>query len=375
MIYFDHAAAMPVLPEVKDNYPDLLEKYSGNPEAAHRLGHELNKELAALGDRLFDTLLPQAKIERKACFFGCDTAELLNVVSYTFGDKNLCCAASALEHISLQTILKRSFGSVVHLPLNEYGKITGLPAEIASARFIAVTHVQSEIGVMQDLPQLLKTLRSTAPQAVILLDMVQSGMFYDFPSNAVLPDLIVISGAKMGSGSGAALLAINSAAKQLKDKFHELRKKEYLIGKTDIVQAAALTLAVQINAVRKAGNLEKIRSVNSFLRGKLEGMLLPNGQQCRLTVPTESAAANILHFTLPGYQAGVLVRMFSAGNIMLSSGSACQSESDQPSMILQALKYSRIDSYSGIRLSFSGSSTIAEAEEFLQKLTEILKNY
>ena len=33
MIYFDHAAAMPVLPEVKDNYPDLLEKYSGNPEA------------------------------------------------------------------------------------------------------------------------------------------------------------------------------------------------------------------------------------------------------------------------------------------------------------------------------------------------------
>ena len=37
MIYFDHAAAMPVLPEVKDNYPDLLEKYSG-AERARMLG-------------------------------------------------------------------------------------------------------------------------------------------------------------------------------------------------------------------------------------------------------------------------------------------------------------------------------------------------
>ena len=70
MIYFDHAAAMPVLPEVIASYPGLLEKYSGNPEAAHRLGHTLNKELAALGDMLFETLLPKAKTEEGSR--GCD---------------------------------------------------------------------------------------------------------------------------------------------------------------------------------------------------------------------------------------------------------------------------------------------------------------
>ena len=375
MIYLDHAAAVPVLPEVKQCYKILLEKYSGNPEAAHRLGHELNKEISLLGDALFEAVLPHARVEQKAAFFGSDTAELLNAAAYTFGDKTASCCCSALEHISLQTMLKRAFGKVQYATLSDNGKITGWPADIADARLIAITHVQSEIGVMQDLAEVMKQLRSAAPQAVILLDMVQSNMLYDFPANALLPDLLLISGAKTGSGGGAALLAINSAAALLKEKFHELRKKEYLLGRSDAVQAAALVLSVQTNNIQKVDNLMQVRKINSFLRNRLDNMLLPNNRKCRLTVPAGMAAANILHFTLPGYQAGVLVRMFSAADIMLSSGSACQSESDEPSAILQALKYSKSDAFSGIRVSFSGQNTIAEAKVFLQKLTEILKNY
>ena len=375
MIYFDHAAAAPVLPEVSASYKILLDKYSGNLEAAHRLGHKLNKEISALGDALFEALLPHVKVEQKACFFGSDTAELLNVISYAFGDLTACCCTSALEHISVQTMLKRSFGKIENFSLDGCGKIAGFPDAVSTASFIVITHVQSEIGVMQNLPELLKNLRQTAPQAVILLDMVQSNMLYDFPADAMLPDLLLISGAKTGADSGAALLAINTAAVLLKDKFNDLRKKEYRIGKPNIVQAAALVISVQVNNIQKAENILQVRKINEFLRNKLDNMPLPNGKKCRLSVPADNAAENILHFILPGYQAGVLVRMFSAENIMLSSGSACQSESDRPSAVLQTLNYSKSDAYSGIRLSFSGRNTIEEAEIFLQKLSEILKNY
>ena len=375
MIYLDHAAAVPVLNEVSSSYPELLKKYSGNPEAAHRLGHTLNKELARLGDTLFDTLLPHARVEQKACFFGSDTTELLNITAYTFGDKTAGCCSSALEHISVRTMLKRSFGKVENFLLDDCGKITAFPENIANCRFIVITHVQSETGVMQNLPELMKKLRQAAPRAVILLDMVQSNMLYPFPTDALLPDLLLISGAKTGADSGAALLAMNSAAILLKDKIAALRKKEYLIGKSNIVQAAALVLSVQVNDKKRVENLRQISLLNSFLRNQLAGMTLPNGRKCRLTVPESSSAANIIHFILPGYQAGVLVRMFSAENIMLSSGSACQSESDEPSAVLQALKYSKSDSYSGIRISLSGQNTLLEAGTFMQKLQEILKNY
>jgi len=168
---------------------------------------------------------------------------------------------------------------------------------------------------------------------------------------------------------------MNSTAALLKEKINILRKKEYLIGKSNIVQAAALVLSVQVNSIKQIESIEQVRQVNDFLRQRLDGMLLPNGRKCVFTVPEKDSAVNILHFILPGYQAGVLVRMFSAADIMLSSGSACQSESDEPSAVLQALNYSKSDSYSGIRLSFSGKNTLEEAEIFVQKLEKILKDY
>ena len=375
MIYFDHAAAALVLPEVSSSYSLLLKRYAGNPEAAHQLGHTLNKELEVLGDRLFDAVLPQVRVEQKSCFFAGDTTGLLNILEYAYGDIAAAAWSSPLEHISVNTMLQRSFGKVCHLTLNEFGKISELPELLANAKFIVVTHVQSEIGVMQDLAELMLKLRSAAPGAVILLDMVQSNMVYDYPSTALLPDLLLVSGAKMGSNSGAALLALGKAAVLLKDKLQALRHKLYRIGRSNIVEAAALVLAAQVNAVQKVENYSMICRINRFLREKLDGMILPNGKKCRLTVPADNSAVNILHIILPGYQAGVLVRMFSAEGIMLSSGSACQSESDEPSLVLQALKYSKSDSYSGLRISIAGSNTMEEAETLLVKLEKILKNY
>ena len=375
MIYFDHAAAVPILPEVSSSYPVLLERYSGNPEAAHQLGHTLNKELENLGKMLFDTLLPQARVEQKNCFFAGDTTGLLNILQYAYGDTAATAWSSPLEHVSVKTMLQRSFGKVCHLPLDGSGKISNLPEDIAGAKFIVITHVQSEIGVMQDITELMPKLRSAAPRAVILLDMVQSNMVYDFPATALLPDLLLVSGAKMGSNSGAALLAMGKAAGLLKDKLHTLRHKLYCIGRSNIVEAAALVLASQVNAVQRVENFSLICRINRFLREKLNGMVLPNGKKCRLTVPASDSAVNILHLILPGYQAGVLVRMFSAKNIMLSSGSACQSESDEPSAVLTALGYSKSDSYSGLRISISGENTLQEAEIFVETLKDILQNY
>ena len=67
--------------------------------------------------------------------------------------------------------------------------------------------------------------------------------------------------------------------------------------------------------------------------------------------------------------------MFSAKNIILSSGSACESESRDPSRILTALKYSRSDAFSGLRLSFGAENTLDEAEIFLQELKAVIADY
>ena len=136
-----------------------------------------------------------------------------------------------------------------------------------------------------------------------------------------------------------------------------------------------MVAAVTANASLRAENLARTEAISGFLRRKLDNQLLPNGKTIRLTVPEEYSAGNILHLLLPGYQSGVLVRMFSAANVMVAAGSACQSETKEPSAVLTALGLSKNDAFSGLRLSFAGSNTLAEAEEFLRTLEMILKNY
>ena len=60
---------------------------------------------------------------------------------------------------------------------------------------------------------------------------------------------------------------------------------------------------------------------------------------------------------------------------MVAAGSACRSESGEPSAVLRALGLSRELAYSGLRLSFGADNTMAEAERFLAVFPEVLHDY
>jgi len=372
MINFDHAAAAEVLPEVKKAYPQLLEQYSGNPEAAHSRGYELRNQIKKLEAELWRTMLPQQP-DMHGAFFADSATTLINAAGAVFGGKGSA-LASELDHPAAEKMLKRSFKNVCYMPLDCNGRITEIPVGVQDVQFIYLTLLQSEIGVLQDLELLLPALRKKYPDAFIMLDAVQFARFYPYCAE-VLPDGLLISGAKLGAASGAALLVGGRHFTNVKNAFDDLRKRDYLIARSDPVSAAALVMAAKNIQESRAEELLRCREINHFLRSKLQDLVLPSGNKLQFTVPQEFAAENILHMILPGFQSGVLVRMFAQHGVLLSAGSACASESKEPSKVLQALNYSSKDSYSGLRLSFSGSNTLKEAEEFLQIFEQILKDY
>ena len=375
MIYFDNAAFRELLPKVKNSCEMLLERYSGNPEAAHARGFTLRQELKTLQEKLFSSVVPQAVKYPHQCFFGSDATSLINQLSMVLQNKKQTAWASALDHIANRLMLERTFGKVENMALNKYGIIENLPDSAELPDFIFVTHVQSEIGVRQPLPELMRKLRAAAPQTMILVDMVQSLGMESYPLDAPLPDLLLISGAKIGSGGGAALLAIGGSSGIIQKKFDDLRKKEHLSGNVNMFQAAALTLACQELDMQRQENLAAISRINKYLRCELQNKILPNGGKCTVTVPEDLASPHILHIMLEGYQSGVLVRLFSAENIMVAAGSACEAETREPSAILTRLGYSKNAAFSGLRLSFSEGNTMDEAGTFLRTMEKILKNY
>lgn len=373
MIYFDHAAHTPVHTQLVECYPALVRQFSGNPEAAHQLGYALRQSMHELEERLLAALLPAAlKVEHR-CFFGHDGTELLNSAGLVCSGK--VSWHTSFDHPAAECMLQRSFDAQYQFSFDQYGAITALPAEDAEPALIYLNWVQSEIGTLQDAAEIIKLCRKACPEAVILLDAVQASALYEYPSDAPLPDLMLVSGAKLGAPGGAALLAVGKHCSRFGKAMEKLRRNEHIISKADPLSAAMLTEAAEICVRSRTQNREKIAKVNDFLRSALSNYVLPNREKIKLTVPAEKSAVNILHFMLKGYQAGVLVRMFSKRNIMLSSGSACESESRDPSRVLSALKYSRSDAFSGLRISFAADNTISEAEQFLSTLAEITCDY
>ena len=111
------------------------------------------------------------------------------------------------------------------------------------------------------------------------------------------------------------------------------------------------------------------------MRRELENLPLPGGGRIRCTVPPELASPYLLHLLLPGIQSGVMVRMLSAAGVMAAAGSACASESREPSAALRAIGLNRNDAYSGLRIGFGFDSTAEEAKKLVEALKDALKNY
>ena len=133
--------------------------------------------------------------------------------------------------------------------------------------------------------------------------------------------------------------------------------------------------AARLRAAEREEAFHRISALNSALRREFDGMELPGGGRIRCTVPEEFASPYLLHLLLPGIQSGVMVRMLSAAGVMAAAGSACASESREPSAALRAIGLNRNDAYSGLRIGFGFDSTPEEAKKLVEALKDALKNY
>ena len=136
-----------------------------------------------------------------------------------------------------------------------------------------------------------------------------------------------------------------------------------------------MTFAAELRCREMDRSLERIRALNGFLRREIPGIELPGGGRCFCTIPEETASPYILHVMLPGVESGVVVRMLSEAGVMVAAGSACSSETGEPSPALRALGFRGRDVWSGLRVSFCPESTADDGKKFIEALRNVLKNW
>ena len=361
VLYCDQAAAAKPDEEALACFVSACRRFHANQESVNYAASEVRRALTEAGEELCRLLTGSDAFTLLWCGSGTGAFHLLECSGLLKGRRAV---SSVLEHPALTAMLKRSAADLTELKCPG-GRIAFSPGAYGFAAFHAV---QSELGVMQDIPALMDAL----PEGCIrFTDAVQLAGKMSMKVPADHADLIALSGVKVGAPGGGALLVRKNrpwSAAFLKSA-DAARHPLYTVPRVHAPEALSMACALKNRCAHLEATCAKMRSLNAFLREALAG------EGIVFTVPAEEASPFILHMYLPGKQGAVVVRMLSERGIHAGSGSACASESPSGSPALRALGYGGKKSFSGLRLSFGSDFDREQAEFLVKNLREVLKNY
>ena len=370
VIYLDNAAAAQIDLDLIKNFTFYSEKYFTNLESIHLLASNTKKTLLEAGDRISKSLLNDTSLNIFWTHSATDAINVLRNWEYLQKDEILI---SATEHPALVAAFATNNNRVKIKP-NGVLDLDDLSLKLNNnTKAFIVHHVQNETGALQNLLDIRRVLNKTAPDALLIVDTVQSIGKIPIPWKDSGIDIAFCGGHKIGIPTGGALF-YRFKNKSISENFNlflkNLRSIQYKVSRTDI--PVALTLA---DAVCKAVELLPERYANIKKLNEQARQKLGKFENIKFLINEKEASPYILTFSLPGIQAEVLVRILATYGLMLSPGSACKAASDTVSEALLAMNLSKDQARSVIRLSFGFFSKKVDIENLFETFNKALKNY
>lgn len=369
MIYFDYNATSPLKPGVLEAMLPYYRDFYGNPSSLHRIG------------RIARDAVEKAR-EQVAALSGTSSARILFTSGGTEAN-NLAIRGlaeslspgrilvSPIEHPSVLEPIKalsQKGWSVTTLDVDDQGVICERSLESAirsEVRFASCMLANNETGVIQNIRRIADRLRER--NIPIHCDAVQALAKIPVDFNALGISFMSLSAHKIGGPKGVGALVIDRSLR-LEPLLRGGGQEKGLRGGTENV-AAIVGFGVAAEIARH--DLEKNTEGLVALKQKLEQGL--KKLRC-VTIFSETAERlpNTLMFGIPGMEGEMMVMELDRKGIAVSSGSACSSQSTEPSRVLLAMGVHEELTRSAVRVSLGPENREAEIDRFLNALYQIL---
>ncbi len=366
VIYLDHNATTPVLPEALEAMLPWLGPHYGNPSSVHRAGR--------LARQAIDTAREQV-----AALVGAQPGEVIFTSGGTEANNlALGLAASlpgplitaATEHSAVlePALARRQAGDeVVILPVDAEGRVA--PEELAAVlrprALVSLMWANNETGVIHDLAALGGLARESG--AIVHSDAVQAAgkLAVDFSSAEV--DMLSLSAHKIYGPKGVgALIRRRSVA---------LRPMQRGGGHEHHLRAGTENLAgivgFGVAAERAAAACEQRAEHARALRDQLESGLRALAE-VRIVAPDAPRVSNTCQFTVAGFHSEALLMALDKRDIAVASGSACHAGTGKPTHVLMAMGYDESEAHGAIRVSVGEQNNAQDIATFLTALRDIL---
>jgi cysteine desulfurase len=364
MIYLDHNATTPLLPEVREAVTQAADVFA-NPSSTHALGLEARRVVENAREQV--ARLINARPDEIIFTSGGTFSNNLAIMGFVnrFASGRIIC--SAVEHPSVSNPLKhlqnRGF-QVVPIPVDSGGRVVAEDVKNAltpDAILISVMHSNNETGALQPLGEISRL--SCSHGVILHTDAAQSVGKTPVDVNAPAVDMMTIAGHKLYAPKGVGALYVRRGIGLIPIVFGAGQEQGLAPGTENVIHIAALGKACELARPDIDRRVKHARKLTALLYAKLREKI----PGARINGDPVKTLANTLNVTLPGVNAAALLEKLK-DKIAASAAAACHSGKAAPSHVLLAMGLSPKEALSSIRFSVGVDNT----EEEIVRAVEII---
>lgn len=380
LIYLDHSATTPLLPEVlKAMEPYFIEKY-GNASSLHTMGQVARQAIEDSRKKIASFL--GAKPEELIFTGGGTESDNIAILGTArkLKDRGKHLITTNIEHPAVKNTFKqleKEGFDVTYVPVQKNGIVDVddvMKAIHPDTILISIMYVNNEIGTIQPVEKIAELVE---PRGIIVhTDAVQA--FGKLRMNMAKSKIHLLSASahKIYGPKGIGLLYIRGKGKLpnigsyiepiIYGGGHEsgfrpsTENVPEIIGFSKAVEIADKTLEEDTNRITK-------------LRDDFIQWVLKNIPESYLNGDPKERIYNNINLGFKYIEGESLILYLDLEGIQASTGSACSSKNLEPSHVLLALGLEKKDAHGSLRLTLGKSTNLEDLEYTKNKLKEVVE--
>ena len=365
-VYFDHNATTQLDARVLDAMLPWMRAQSGNPSSRHQFGRAAREAVAQAREQVARACGAQAlQVVFTASGTEANNLAIKGLADYVSRGQIL---SSAIEHpcVTRSAMAMRALGHTSNsIPVNSDGKVDSaeMKAQLNQpTSLVSVMLANNETGVLQDVSELAEIAR--AHGSLMHTDAVQALGKIALNFNDLNVHAMTVSSHKLHGPQGAAALILDKRV-DIQPLLHGGGQERGLRSGTENVAAIiGFGLACELASQQLADYQSHTLNLRTQLEKGLAAMnaSIFGAQSTRLS--------NTSFFAMEGIEGETLVVALDRKGYAVASGSACSSDSTEPSAVLLAMGVQEELARGAVRVSLGTQNSAQQVADFLQHLQQ-----
>jgi len=372
-IYLDNAATTRVNPVVLETMKVYCDEYYANPSSLHSQGREARMAIEKVREQVAELLGadPQDIIftsggteSDNLAIFGC---------AYANRKKGNHIITSKIEHHAILnscTVLEKQGFETAYLPVDKYGRVIVYEFKKALRKdtiLVSVMHSNNEVGTIQPVDEIADICHSKG--ILFHTDAVQSIGKIKFNLAESNINLLSLTAHKFYGPKGVGVLYIRKGTKIVPMQYgghHEFKRRA---GTENTPGIMGLAKAMEVAYAK----LDETNKRIAHLRDKLQKGITDNIEDVQINGSVEHGLSHILNVSFNYVEGEAILLNLDTHGICVSAGSACTSESLEPSHVLAAMGVPADVARGAIRFSLGTENTEEEIDFTVKTLIKVIQ--